>query len=112
MNRDLPITNSSDIAPSDVEPNEPNPTDTDPANEEPDDASDLDFDDMPCTDDGDDDAWWEVFLPDEDECDPDPDPGDFWAAGSHDERCRSPGSNEPRSTACRLLVSPSLCHFV
>lgn len=22
---------------------------------------------------------WDVFIPDEDECDPEPEPGDFWA---------------------------------
>jgi hypothetical protein len=37
--------------------------------------SDLEFEEMPCTDQGSD---WEAFLPDEDEFDPQPDPGDFW----------------------------------
>jgi len=45
--------------------------------DEPTDLSDLDYEDMPCTDDGDD-SRWEAFIPDDDEFDPQPDPGDFW----------------------------------
>ena len=49
--------------------------------EEPDDPSDLDdFDATP-----DDDTRWEVFLPDDDEYDPQPDPRDFWKDFSNDE---------------------------
>jgi hypothetical protein len=42
---------------------------------EPDDTSDLEFEELPCTDD---DSHWEAFIPDEDERDPEPDAGDFW----------------------------------
>jgi hypothetical protein len=42
---------------------------------EPADESDVDFDEIPFTDD---DSRWEAFIPDEDEFDPVPDPGDFW----------------------------------
>jgi hypothetical protein len=43
--------------------------------EEPEEPSDLDNFDIPQ---GDDDSRWDVFIPDEDERDPQPDPGDFW----------------------------------
>jgi hypothetical protein len=46
--------------------------------EEPDEPSNLDELEMPQ---GDDDSRWDVFIPDPDERDPLPDPGDFW----HDE---------------------------
>ena len=42
----------------------------------PDEPSDLEELDPPWTDD--DDARWEPFIPDEDERDPLPEPGDFW----------------------------------
>jgi hypothetical protein len=52
---------------------------------EPDDCSDLDYDDVPCTDGGgldrsddDDESRWDAFIPDEDEWDPQPHPRDFW----------------------------------
>lgn len=50
---------------------------TDPLSplEEPDEPSDLDDFDAPCTDD---DSQWDAFIPDDDEFDPLPDPGDFW----------------------------------
>ncbi len=38
------------------------------------DPDDLEIDDPL----GGDDAYWDVFIPDEDECDPLPEPGDFW----------------------------------
>ena len=60
---------------ADLAPEEPNDLETVPT--ELDEPSDLDFDDMPCTDDGDE-SRWEAFIPDEDEWDPEPDPGDFW----------------------------------
>ena len=41
--------------------------------EEPDDPSDLDEFHLPCTDD----TRWDVFIPDDDELDPQPVPGDF-----------------------------------
>lgn len=41
--------------------------------DDPDEPSDLDeFAPLP------DDDRWDVFIPDEDECDPEPDPRDFW----------------------------------
>ena len=43
----------------------------------PPDDSDLDYDDIPCTDDADD-SRWEALIADEDELDPEPEPGDFW----------------------------------
>jgi hypothetical protein len=80
-------------------PDEPSELDVEPA--EPDDASDLDYEDVPCTDDGDD-SRWEAFIPDEDEWDPQPDPGDFWIEGrSRVEATRCAGT--PESTA-RILV--------
>lgn len=48
------------------------------------DSHDFDYEDLPCTDgagDGDD-ARWEAFIPDDDEVDPAPDPGDFWIESS------------------------------
>ncbi len=67
----------------DAAPEEPSDLEIEPA--EPEDQSDLDFSDMPCTDDGggSDDSRWEAFIPDDDESDPQPDPGDFWV-----ENCR------------------------
>ena len=52
--------------------------------DERDEDVDLDFVEMPCTDGScptgdEDDARWEAFIPDEDEWDPQPDPGDFCA---------------------------------
>jgi hypothetical protein len=63
---------------------EPSDLETPPA--EPDDLSDLDYADIPCTDDGSDlsdgdpsdDRRWDAFIPDEDQRDPAPEPGDFW----------------------------------
>jgi len=64
---------------ADVIPEEPSDLELEPA--EPDEESDLDFTEMPCTDeagqDGDE-SQWDAFLPDDDEWDPEPDPGDFW----------------------------------
>ena len=71
MNADLAPEEPRDL---ETGPTETGPTETTPTElEEP---SDLDFDDMPCTDDGDE-SRWEAFIPDEDEWDPEPDPGDF-----------------------------------
>jgi hypothetical protein len=39
---------------------------------------DLAGEELPCTDG--DDSRWEAFVPDEDERDPEPEPGDFWTA--------------------------------
>jgi hypothetical protein len=53
---------------------------------DPTDASDLDFADMPCTDGDDGESQWEAFIPDEDERDPEPDPGDFWLENDRSDR--------------------------
>jgi len=50
--------------------------------DEPEEPSDLDDFNGPCTDD---DSRWEVFIPDDDEFDPLPDPGDFWTTQDGDE---------------------------
>jgi hypothetical protein len=78
MNDQLPPAELGDLdaTPSDL--------DTTPA--EPEEPTDLDFSDMPCTDDSDgdgdgddgDESRWEAFVPDEDEWDPEPEVGDFW----------------------------------
>jgi hypothetical protein len=56
------------------------PPEPDPEPEQPDDFCDLDDQDMPCTDHGDD-SCWDAFIADDDERDPEPDPGDFWIEG-------------------------------
>jgi hypothetical protein len=56
--------------PSDLEPDAPEPLD----------ASDLEFPELPCTDE--DDASWDAFIPDDDERDPAPERGDFWIDNS------------------------------
>jgi hypothetical protein len=95
------------------------PTDTDPSNREPaevdlpttelDDASDLDvempYDEVLCTDDGDD-SQWEAFIPEEDERDPLPDPGDFWVENCEDMQTWRP-DRENDLVVRRLFVSPS-----
>jgi hypothetical protein len=48
----------------------------DPPSDEPEEPSDPDDYDAPCTDE--DDSRWDVFIPDDDEFDPLPDPSDFW----------------------------------
>jgi hypothetical protein len=85
MNPDTETDEPSDV---ELEPSESEPS-------EPDEPSDLDFTDMPCTDagSGTDESPWEAFLPDDDQWDPEPEPGDFWID-------------------YRLLVSPSLCLHV
>ena len=59
-----------DFDPQD-EPEEP--TDLEP--DGPTEPSDFEYVDIPCTDE---DSRWDVFLPDDDERDPQPDAGDFW----------------------------------
>lgn len=46
----------------------------DPPAEEPVEPDDPEFEDLPHQDD----ARWDVFLPDDDQRDPQPEPGDFW----------------------------------
>ena len=81
----------------DLLPEEPSDLEPEPA--EPDEASDLDFADMPCTDDIDgddgDDTRWEAFIPDEGETDPEPDPGDFWIETESRAEGREPESLRP-----------------
>jgi hypothetical protein len=60
----------------------------DPEPELPD-PDDLEIDDPPSGDD----AYWDVFIPDDDECDPLPEPGDFWV---EDDR----GSGVERLAKC------------
>jgi len=62
----------------DTLPDEPSDVELEPS--EPDEPSELDFTDMPCTDAGagTDESPWEAFLPDDDQWDPEPEPGDFW----------------------------------
>ena len=43
---------------------------------EPSEDSDLDAEELPCTDE--DESHWDAFIPDEDERDPEPEAGDFW----------------------------------
>jgi hypothetical protein len=59
-----------------VEPPPDEPSDMESEPDEPSDPGDLEFEDLPCTDD--DDSQWEAFIPDDDERDPEPAPGDFW----------------------------------
>jgi hypothetical protein len=66
------------------------PDDNDPDLDEPvapDDASDLEFEEMPCTDD---DSRWEAFVPDDDEFDPQPEPNDFWIENGRESRAERP----------------------
>lgn len=36
-----------------------------------------------------DDSYWDVFIPDDDQCDPLPEPGDFWMEESQESRVES-----------------------
>ncbi|HEY4234328.1 MAG TPA: hypothetical protein VGM76_12930 [Lacipirellulaceae bacterium] len=69
----------ADAWPADERPND---QEVDEDELEPTDESDLEFEELPCTDD----SRWDAFIPDEDECDPEPDPGDFWMENSQDSR--------------------------
>ena len=64
-----------DPPPIDQAPSE-EPSELEPAPDEPQEPSDLEFEELPCTDD--DDSRWDAFIPDDDERDPQPAPGDFW----------------------------------
>jgi hypothetical protein len=71
-----PVTNLWRFIDDVDEPDAAIEVDPDPAEPpEPEDTNDFEFEELPCTDD---DSHWEVFIPDDDECDPDPDPRDFW----------------------------------
>lgn len=61
---------TSDLLPPDV------PNNLEPEVDEPSDLSDLEFPEAPYT--SEDDACWEAFIPDDDQWDPQPEPGDFW----------------------------------
>jgi hypothetical protein len=58
-----------------AEPPPDEPSELEPEPDGPADPSDLDFEELPCTDD---DSRWDAFIPDDDERDPQPAPGDFW----------------------------------
>jgi hypothetical protein len=64
--------------PAEMLPEEP--SDLDPELDPPEDESELEFPELPCTDE--DDAPWEAFIPDDDRWEPDPEPGDFWIEDS------------------------------
>jgi hypothetical protein len=64
---------------ADLMSDEPSDLETEPIETE--DASDLDYKDFPCADNGvgdDDDSRWEVFIADDDEREPEQDPSDSW----------------------------------
>lgn len=63
--------------PAEMPPEEP--SDLDPETERPEDESELEYPELPCTDE--DDAPWEAFIPD-DGWVSDPEPGDFWIEDS------------------------------
>jgi hypothetical protein len=69
----LPRCGRSSRRPNRIEPQPPTglPPVEPPA--EPDESGEPDEIELPCTDDAD----WDVFIPDDD-CDPLPEPGDFW----------------------------------
>jgi hypothetical protein len=79
---------------------------------EPADDTDLDCVEMPCTDGvcpDEDERCWEAFIPDEDEWDPLPDPGDFraeWTGGLHSRRCRVSTSLQHAHAA----IAARACH--
>jgi hypothetical protein len=72
------------------------------------DSTDLDFVEMPCTDGiipENDDRSWEVFVPNEDEWDPQPEPGDFRTLSSDSQFSRLSDSAVFRSGSYFLLVA-------
>lgn len=78
MNADLlPDPNRQPEEPSELETPAPEPWG------DADEDTDLDYVEMPCTDgvcpEEEEENRWEAFIPDEDEWDPQPDPGDFRA---------------------------------
>lgn len=81
---------------------------------DPTDTSDLDFTDMPCTDGGDgDESPWEAFIPDEDEWDPEPEPGDFWIENDGSNQPTWGHSDTELEVGDRFLLdSPSPCFLV
>ncbi|MEX2091880.1 MAG: hypothetical protein WD971_04340 [Pirellulales bacterium] len=98
-------------------PDEPSDLETEPLEPEPlepDDASDLDYVDMPCTDDdGDDDSRWEVFVADDDERDPEQDSGDFRIENARKvQESRRLGDKEDDDVDHRLRVSSAPCPLV
>lgn len=101
MYAELPHDEPSDLEISPTEPEDSSELD----------SSDLDYEEMPCTDDGhDNDSQWEAFIPDDDQRDPEPDPGDFWMEnGNQDKETRKFGDQERSLDVDRLLVSQSPC---
>jgi hypothetical protein len=117
MKTDLPASDFSDAESCEMDPAKIPTTEPPP----PDDASDLDasdldvsdlddvpYDDVPCTDGSDDydDAQWETFVPDEDERDPLPDPGDFWVEGNQDKETGRQGDMERGTVVGNRFVAP------
>jgi hypothetical protein len=76
------VPDYADEIPDDIEPELPDP-------------GDLEID-AP----GGDEAYWDVFIPDADECDPLPEPGDFWVEDGQESRVES---QEPEGC---LVCSP------
>jgi len=73
-NDPLATSSADELPPDEFDPADdpPEPSELEPTPIEP---SDLEAPDIPCSDD---DSAWEVFIPDEDQRDPLPDPSDFW----------------------------------
>ena len=65
--------------PPDQQPTPEEPTPPDLPDDDPDDSDLEDFPDL-------DDSHWEAFVPDDDECDPEPEPGDFWTEVNDEAR--------------------------
>jgi hypothetical protein len=75
---------TADALPRDRRRRPPQPDDDSPAPPaEPEGPDEPDEIDVPCTDD--DDPRWDVFIADDDDCDPLPDLGDFWIEDPVDE---------------------------
>jgi hypothetical protein len=73
------------LMPDDPEDDEPlEPDELAPATIDPSDEESLDTPSM------DDDPNWDVFIPDDDECDPLPEPGDFWIDTSQQSTVENP----------------------
>lgn len=66
----------------DVDPPPDPPDELEPDPADPPDSDGWEFEELPCTDA--DDADWDAFLPDDDERNPEPEPGDFWIESSSD----------------------------
>jgi hypothetical protein len=108
----LPVPDDRTDEPREVDPGEVPEDGTDLDSTDTDstdlDSTDLDYVEMPCTDGvipEEDDRRWEVFVPDEDEWDPQPGPGDFQTMSTDAVFSRSSDSAAFRSGACFLLAA-------